>query len=83
MLIKQIDQTDDELGNIGIPQGIILGLILFSIYINDLSEVCPDASLQMFADDTVIYVSVKNCVETEGKLSRNLEKVSAWLDASC
>ncbi len=45
--------------------------------------VLKDASLQMFADDTVIYVSVKNCVETEGKLSRNLEKVSAWLDASC
>ncbi len=43
---------------------------------------CPDASLQMFADDKVIYVSGRNCVEIEEKLSRNLEKVSAWLDAS-
>ncbi len=68
--------------DIGIPQETILGPILFSIYINDLPEVCPDASLQMYADDTVIYVSSKNCVEIEEKLSRNLEKVSAWLDAS-
>ncbi len=66
--------------DIGIPQGTILGPILFSIYINDLPEICPDASLQMYADDTVIYVSGRNCVEIEEKLSRNLEKVSAWLD---
>ncbi len=68
--------------DIGIPQETILGPILFSIYINDLSEVCPDASLQMYADDTVIYVSGKNCVEIEEKVIKNLEKVSAWLDAS-
>ncbi len=49
--------------NIGIPQGTILGPILFSVYINDLSDVCPDASLQMYADDTVIYVSGRNRVE--------------------
>ncbi len=68
--------------DIGIPQGTILGPILFSIYINDLPEIYPDASLQMYSDDTVIYVSARNCVEIEEKLSRNLEKVSAWLDAS-
>ncbi len=51
-------------------------------YINVEIEICPDASLQMYADDMVIYVSGRNCVEIEEKLSRNLEKVSAWLDAS-
>ncbi len=66
--------------DIGNPQGTILGPMLFNIYINDLPEVCPDASLQMYADDMVIYVSGRNCVEIEEMSSRNLEKV-AWLDA--
>ncbi len=75
--VKSVPHNTD----IGNPQGTILGPMLFNIYINDLPEVCPDASLQMYADDTVIYVSGRNCVEIEEKSSRNLEKV-AWLDAS-
>lgn len=57
--------------------------IIFSLYINDLPDACPDIGLQMYADDTVFDVSGKTCDYVADKLTKNLEKVSAWLDASC
>jgi len=36
---------------------MLLGPILLSLYIYDLAEVCADIGLQMYTDDTVVYVS--------------------------
>lgn len=68
--------------NIGVPQGSILGPILFSLYINDLPLVCSSVSIQMYADDTVLYVHGKNKQQAANILTEVLVHVSDWLSNS-
>ena len=39
----------------GVIQGSVLGLLLFTIYINDLPARCPDCEIMLFADDVKAY----------------------------
>lgn len=43
----------------GVPQGAILGPLLFSLYINDLPQECEGIQVQMYADDTVIFANAR------------------------
>ena len=45
---------------IGVPQGLILGPLLFSMYINDLLKTCPKLNCIMYADDTTLYGFLEN-----------------------
>ena len=65
----------------GVPQGSLLGPLLFSLYINDIASCLPneDCSLFLYADDTGILCSGKTTMEIETKLNNSLIHVSDWL----
>ena len=60
----------------GIPQGSVLGPLLFICFINDTSEVVQ-SSIQMFADDTKIFRTVNNPEQTH-LLQDDLDALEEW-----
>ena len=63
----------------GIPQGSILGSLLFIVHINDLPSVLKHCKVSMYADDTMLYCSGKDPRELCRKINEDLEHVRIWL----
>lgn len=66
-------KSNEVFNNLGVPQGSILGPLLFSLYINDIQKCLKFASTKMFADDTLVYVTSDSIDDAVQKLNEDLE----------
>ncbi len=64
----------------GVPQGSILGPLLFIVYINDIARNCIDTILFIYADDTALVAFGSSKEELEFKLQNDLVHLGCWFN---
>ena len=84
---KQFVTFKDSNSNIlrvdcGVPQGSVLGPLLFIIYTNDLPNAIKHSKCILFADDTTIFYSTKHLDELYENISFDLNTLSDWFKAN-
>ena len=65
---------------VGVPQGSILGPLLFLLYINDLPQCLNHCKSILHADDTLLCYSGKTVDDLQLKINTGLESLSQWLN---
>ena len=77
---KYFNNTSTEKENLfGVPQGTVLGPNLFVVYINDIVRNLKECKIQLFADDTLLYVEGQNVQEVVNTINKELETLYEWL----
>ena len=70
--------SDSKEVTCGVPQGSIIGPLLFILYINDLPDIITNCQISLYADDTALYFSAQNPDDIRTTLTNEMEVVSQW-----
>ena len=81
--VNVLDTKSNELPvDFGVPQGSVLGPLLFILYINDICNVSADGKFVLFADDTNIFVAANSIVEVHKIANQVLEAVCKYMEVN-
>ena len=61
-----------------VPQGSILGPLLFMVYVNELPKVCSKSKVILYAEDTAIYAKVQTLHKFKKTLNSEMSLCSDW-----
>ena len=76
------NKSNNENINCGVPQGSILGPLLFILYVNDLCNASNVLNPIMFADDTNLFVSAKDIKQLFQTMTKELITIQNWFNAN-
>ena len=65
----------------GVPQGSVLGPLLFNIFINDMNKSVAHSILKLYADDSLLYKPILNSMDSDS-FQTDLNSLVGWADAS-
>ena len=64
------------------PQGSLLGRLLFNIFVNDVNCSAGSSSLRLYADDTTQYIAHESPCTLESTLNQDIERLTRWFNAN-
>ena len=71
-----------EINSFGVPQGSVLGPLLFLLFINDINKASNILNFFIFADDTTLLYAHKNLKKLEATMNNELQKLNSSLSAN-